>query len=346
MVFQMWRPIGSRASLVRPIEAKMAEKPFPILFITSPRVGPAVQSSGLIKRLVDEVPNARFTIVAGEKSAPLFADTPGLERIIILDEDASMPGFRLWLETRGRLWGLIVDLRQTGVSSFLRRRRRAVSHGLGAGVHPVIRAAKLLQLENDPPAPFLFTGPKAMAKAAARTTGGGPILAIAPGASWVGKAWPAERFSAVAGRLLAPKGPLAEGRLMILGDTSAREAGRGVKLAVSRDRVVAEPGQLGPLVDYACLKQARLVIGNDSGATLMAAAAGVPTLALFGPSDERINAPWGPDTRVLRGPRNFAAFRKLDPDLSQAVCHMLDLSVDTVFDAAVRLLEETEPDHG
>jgi ADP-heptose:LPS heptosyltransferase len=324
----------------------MAEKPFPILFIASPRLGDAVQASGLIKRLCQEAPNARFTIVAGPMTAPLFADTPGLERIIVQDEGGVLPGFRLWRKVRGRLWGLVLDLRGTGVAGFLRRRRRAVLRPASAPVHKVIQAARLLRIEDDPPAPFLFTGPETEALAAARTAGGRPILAIAPGASWVGKAWPAERFGAIATRLLAPNGPMPDGRLMILGDTGDREAGRAVKLAVSRDRIISEPGQLDPLATYACLKHARLAIGNDSAATQLAAAAGAPTLALFGPSDERISAPWGPDARVLRGPRDFEAFRRLDPDLEQAICHMFDLSVDGVFDAAKELLAQTESGHG
>src|SRR5580704_3355313 len=120
----MWRPLGSRASLAQPIDAPMAEKTFPILFIAPPRLGDAVLSSGLIRRLCDEVPNARFTIVAGQATAPLFVDTPGLERIIVDEGEGPASGFRLWLKTRGRLWGLILDLRGTGVAAFLRRRRR------------------------------------------------------------------------------------------------------------------------------------------------------------------------------------------------------------------------------
>ena len=65
----------------------MATKPFPILFITATRIGDAVLSSGLIKRLVDEIPHARFTIVAGPAAAPLFADTPGLDRIIVMAKE-------------------------------------------------------------------------------------------------------------------------------------------------------------------------------------------------------------------------------------------------------------------
>jgi hypothetical protein len=54
----------------------MAHGSFPILFITATRIGDAVLSSGLIKRLLDEIPNARFTIVAGKAAAPLFAEVP------------------------------------------------------------------------------------------------------------------------------------------------------------------------------------------------------------------------------------------------------------------------------
>ena len=53
---------------------------FPILFITATRIGDAVLSSGLIKRLADEIPEARLTIVAGPLAAPLFANVPRLDR--------------------------------------------------------------------------------------------------------------------------------------------------------------------------------------------------------------------------------------------------------------------------
>ncbi len=75
----------------------------------------------------------------------------------------------------------------------------------------------------------------------------------------------------------------------------------------------------------------------------MAAAAGAPTLGLFGPSDERQYAPWGPATRTIRGPRTFEQIRERDPRLDQAICHMMDLRVDAVVDAARALLVESEP---
>jgi len=327
----------------------MAGQAFPILFITGTRIGDAVLSSGLLKRLYDEIPNARFTIVAGPVAAPLFIDTPNLEQVIVMTKEKNdAHWFKLWWKVRGRRWGLILDMRGSGISRFLSTRKRAIYRRPADDppVHKVIEAARVLKVEDDPPPPFLFTSADTEAAADDIVKGFGPILAIAPGANWVGKAWPAERFAETATRLLRHDGPMSDGRLLILGGNEDREAGQALKLAVSRDRILAYPGQLDLLTSYACLKRARLFIGNDSGAMHMAAAAGAPTLGLFGPSDDRRYGPWGPKARALRGPRDLETIRKSDPDFNQALCHMFDLSVDVVFTAASRLLKETEGANG
>ena len=92
---------------------------------------------------------------------------------------------------------------------------------------------------------------------------------------------------------------------------------------------------------YACLKRAQLFIGNDSGLMHMAAAAGTPTIGLFGPSDDKLYGPWGENTRIVRGIRSLDQIREVDPGLSQALCHMMDLPVDWVTNAARDLLAQT-----
>jgi ADP-heptose:LPS heptosyltransferase len=76
----------------------------------------------------------------------------------------------------------------------------------------------------------------------------------------------------------------------------------------------------------------------------LAAAAGVPTLGLFGPSNEALYAPWGPDARALRGPRPFEEFLAIDPTLSHSVCHMMDLPAGEVLAAAEALIRDTAPE--
>src|ERR1700761_2274730 len=124
---------------------------FPILFLTSTRIGDAVLSSGLLKRLHDEIPHARFTIAAGAPAAPLFRDTPRLDRVITVEKKkGGGHWFDLWGETRGRRWGFVLDRRGSGLSAFLSAKKRAVLRRPKGTpiVHKVVEAARLLKLED------------------------------------------------------------------------------------------------------------------------------------------------------------------------------------------------------
>jgi ADP-heptose:LPS heptosyltransferase len=321
----------------------MAIKPFPILFIGPSRIGDAVLASGLIKKLADAAPGARFTIAVGPAAAPLFAEVPGLDRLIVMQKQkGSGHWLSLWNQVRHTHWALVIDMRGSATSTFLRRDRRAVHRkATGEPVHKVIEAAALLTLQDDPPPPYLFTSAEIEARAVELLGEGGPILAMGPAANWLGKTWPIERFARVAIELLDEGGPMAGGRLLILGGPDDTRYVEPLARTLPRDRVIDLTGQLDLLTAYAVLKRARLFVGNDSGLMHLAAAAGTPTIGLFGPSDDRLYAPWGPDTRVVRGPREFEQFKAIDPGLNQTIGHMMDLPVDQVVAAARELLDAT-----
>lgn len=323
----------------------MSRGSFPILFITATRIGDAVLSSGLIRKLAEEIPNARFTIVAGPAAAPLFLDVPNLEEVIVFEKSKNHGHwFQLWRRVRRRRWGLVVDLRGSAISGFLSRQRRAVyRRASGPPVHKVIEAARVLGVEDDPPAPFLFTSPETEAEADELTAGAGPILALAPSANWVGKTWPLERFAQVAIQLLGEGGPMAGGRLMVLGGPEDAHVIQSLRHVVLKERFIDLVGKVDLLTTYACLKRARLFVGNDSGLMHLAAAAGAPTLGLFGPSDDRLYAPWGRAAAFVRGPRSFEQIEAADQGRHQELCHMMDLTVETVVAAARQLHADTEP---
>lgn len=318
---------------------------FPILFITATRIGDAVLSTGLLRRLHDEIPNARFTIACGPAAAPLFADMPRLDEVHVMRK-APWAGhwLRLWSRVRARRWGLVVDLRGSALARFVSAKRRAVWTPLppeAPVMHKVLEAARLLKLEEDPPAPHLFISDARQAQADALVGEGGPILAIGPGAKWIGKAWPAERFSELSARLLGAHGALEGGRLMILGAEEDRPAAATIRPSAPSGQAVDLTGRIDLLTAAACLRRARLFVGNDSGLMHVAAAAGAPTLGLFGPSDEGRYGPWGPLARSVRGARGFEDFKARDPGLNQAINHMFDLPTETALRAASDLVAAT-----
>ena len=97
---------------------------FPILCILESRPEDAILSSGLLRRLHDEIPHATFTLVGSDASAPLFRDMPNLEDLLVIEGDGSGERFKLWNRVRERKWGLVVDLRDVPLNLPERRDRR------------------------------------------------------------------------------------------------------------------------------------------------------------------------------------------------------------------------------
>ena len=311
---------------------------FPILYIAEAEAEEAVLSSGTLAHLVEAIPHATFTVVGSPASAPLFADTPRLERLIVLDRDGRWDWIALWNQVRETNWGLVVDMRGSTLSGKLRRQKRAVRGKILPDVHLVEQAAGVLQLDEIP-APKLFVGRDTQEAANALIPPGeGPILAIGPGVDWVGKRWPAERYAKVAGPLLADDGPLAGGRLMIVGEDIDRDSAHTIRFAVARHRVIELQGKLTRLQTVAALSRASFYLGADSLWTQLAVAAGVPAVAVFGPSDEVLRRPW---TGVaVRGPRSLQEFLDMDPRLNQHIQHMMDLPYERVLKASKKLLAQ------
>lgn len=311
---------------------------FPILYIAEADPEAAVMSSGVLAHLVQALPHATFVVVGSPDSAALFADTPRLTRLLVLEREGHLEWLGLWNKVRDTAWGLVVDMRGTTLSGRLKRQKRAVRGEVEPGMHAVESAARVMQLD-DVPAPKLFFGEATQAAADALIgDSAGPILAIGPGVDWMGKRWPAERYAKVAAPLLAEDGPLAGGRLMIVGDAIDRDAAHTIRFAVPRHRVIELQGKLSRLETAAALSRASLYVGADSIWTQLAVAAAVPSVAVFGPSDEVQRGPW--DGVTVRGPRSVDEYRKIDPNLNQAIEHMNDLPADRVLKAARKLLAD------
>ena len=188
--------------------------PLDILYLAEAEPEAAVLSSGVLAHMVREARGARFTVVGSPQTAPLFRDTPGLEKLIVLPGESRADWFRLWDRLKDRRWSVIVDMRGSELSRWLRREKRAVRAPSPEPEHAVLAAARVLRLE-EPAAPLLYFGEETKAAADARVGTGRPILAVGPGVDWIGKRWPAERFTKVAARLLGPGGPMEGGRLML-----------------------------------------------------------------------------------------------------------------------------------
>ena len=119
-----------------------------------------------------------------------------------------------------------------------------------------------------------------------------PLAIVNPGAGWGAKCWPVESYGAVA-KALAERGmgvavnhgPREETLAQAVRDSSGRTA----------HPVNCSVGEL-----IALTRRAALFVGGDTGPMHLAAALGVPVVALFGPTRPERNGPYATRAVVLR----------------------------------------------
>ena len=112
--------------------------------------------------------------------------------------------------------------------------------------------------------------------------------------------------------------------------------------ALPAARVLDLVGAVDLLTAAACLRRCRAFLGNDSGLMHLAAAAGTPTLGLFGPSHTRRYRPWGPKAAFLRTPESYDELvrRLVAPGRVEGTL-MDGLTADAVLAATEGLLRRT-----
>lgn len=289
-----------------------------ILFITSNQLGDAVLSTGLLDHLLRAHPDARFTVVCGPVAEGVFARMPNRERTIVLDKRPyrlHWPG--LWFAAATTLWDLVVDIRGSAFAWMVPTRRRAVMRRRPG--HKIAQLAAILRLD-PPPLPVVWTAPQDLARAAALLPADRPVVALAPTANWQPKIWPTEQFAALFDALR--DGPLPGAIPAIFAGPGQAEREMAAPLLHSLPDAIDLTGRLSIPEAAACLARCSLFVGNDSGLMHLAAAAGAPTLGLFGPTDAAEYAPSG-----RRAAATAAATRQ-----------MQDLTVAQVLAAAAALL--------
>lgn len=141
------------------------------------------------------------------------------------------------------------------------------------------------------------------------------FVAIHPGSGAVEKCWPASRFAEVIKRLWEQRYPV----LLLAGPADTER----VNDLLQHLSPPSTPGMFqllthAPLLEVAQhLQQCRRYLGNDSGITHLAAMLGIPTVAIFGPTDPAIWRPIGPFVKVIHELR------------------LENVPVDTIFEALI-----------
>ncbi|MEN8190609.1 MAG: glycosyltransferase family 9 protein [Thermodesulfobacteriota bacterium] len=163
--------------------------------------------------------------------------------------------------------------------------------------------------------------------------GSANLIYFNPVGRWQSKFWPPENWAALADRF-QENGY----RVVLAGSPQDRET-----LTSIGDKMNSQPlisgGSLSLTQSAALIKRSALYVGVDSGPMHIAALAGTPVAALFGPTDPRLVGPYQVPHRVIRNESlDCLCCRKRSCE--ELTC-MKSISVDQVYDQSLELLKET-----
>lgn len=157
------------------------------------------------------------------------------------------------------------------------------------------------------------------------------IVYIQPAARWATKFWLQERWAELADRLLGRRGI----QVVFGGGPGDRPCIGSIVDSMAGKPVVAA-GEVNLAETASILKRSAVYIGLDSGPMHMAAMAGVPVVALFGPTHPERVGPYGVERFIAQAP-GLSCLGCRKRQCGHMAC-MKGISVDMVYEATLRLL--------
>lgn len=346
--------------------------PHNILIIKLRYIGDVLLATPVFAALRARFPDSRLTALVNPGTEGVLVHNPHLDETWILERGGWPKQLRFLKALRARQFDCVIDLTDGDRSAILtmasgapcrigfnddqgwrgrcytqvvprqHAARHRIERDLSAleplGIDSEITAPVLMTCEEDDRAAVKLLGSLGVNLPGALEAQ--PLVLLQPGARYWFKAWPAERFAALADLLTARFGC----RILIGGNEKERELGERIAHH-SHCVPILLHGTTSLPVYAAILKRASLAVTNDNGLMHMAGAVGTPVVALFGPSHP---AEWGP-----RGTVAEVLYKGLD---CRACFHptctreddncMKRIAVDEVFAAAARLLQQREKSGG
>jgi heptosyltransferase-2 len=299
------RPIEVLASLT-------ATRPAPrVMLVRSGGLGDTILLLPALQILRRQLPGVRLTLVGSEWAEALRPLIPFPLTLVRFDAPILAPLFGSMLETdpSGLFAGADAVILYSADSSspFAQNATRhcagpvrtwpiTPAQGTHAAVHFAQAIAQGAINPDDLPAPRLRPPsgllPWARGWLDARL---GPLsrpVAIHPGSGGRRKCWPARRFATLAARLDRP--------VLLLEGPADAEPCREFAAQLPLSLRTAHAAGLPIPQAAALLCECRLYVGSDSGVSHLAAALGVPTMAVFGPTDPAVWQPLGDRVALAR----------------------------------------------
>jgi heptosyltransferase II len=328
-------------------------------------IGDAVMSEPALSAIRQAFPKADITLLVKPAIAELFQQHPAIDHLLVYEHrgrHARLSGkWALGSELRRGRFDVAILFQnafEAALLAFLAGIPRRYGYGtdgraflLSDAITAPNRTAlahqtqyyldllRPLGVTPSPSAPRLFVSDSEEKRMTQRLTEAGiqateRLIGINPGSTYgSAKRWLPERFAQAADRMVEQFG----GRVVIVGAAGEEALGQAIaEKMLSKPVVLSGRTSIRELM--AVIKRCRPFVTNDTGPMHIAAAFGVPVVAIFGPTDFRTTSPFGETHQIVRQPVECSPCLLRECPIDHRC--MTGVTVEQVYEAAAKQLKD------
>ncbi|MBF0559944.1 MAG: lipopolysaccharide heptosyltransferase II [Nitrospirae bacterium] len=330
---------------------KLSQSPRKLLIIKPSSLGDVVHSMPFLNVIRESFPAAEIHWVIAKGLEGLLENHPMVQKLWVIDKNqwkkikklhVTVSELRtLFGALKSESYDLVIDLQgllrsglltaatkapfRLGFSEAREGSRIFYTHRITGGrdIHAVDRYLKIASALGCDTGTVTFPLPlvKESPRILQLKEEAGDYAVLAPGARWITKRWPAERFGQLCSRFSI--------KSIIIG-SKADEALAEEAAAHSDGKALSLAGKTDIKEMISIIRKARFMVTNDSGPMHIAAACGVPVAALFGPTNPARTGPYGSGNVIIKTSIDCAPCYK--KKCSNIRC-MDSISVEEVYEA-------------
>lgn len=279
-----------------------------ILIFLNNNLGDIILSTGLYSYYANVYKEAQFSIVCPPHFHSLFKEAPRLDACISYLKNTKNQGrLAVWTQCLSHRWDYVLDVKNTYYSRLLLTKNyKAWRCDKKQTIH---RVDSLNACFNLPQGwtPHVWVNPLMVDSYSNHFRTKGPrTLALAPMSRWIGKIWPYFPEFIQQFQRTYPKDHL----LVTCAPSEQHDLHRSLA-SLDKTNITFMDQEKDLSKTAAALKACDFFMGNDSGLMHMAAALKIPTLGLFGPSNEKAYGPYGEKNIIIRTPLSLKKIEAL-----------------------------------
>ena len=290
-----------------------------ILIISSNLIGDTILSTGVVNDFYVKYPHAKFTFLIGPSAAQIYNNFLAKEKIILIKKKQfNLHWIDMYFKVSKINWDIVIDFRSSFISYFLNNKIKYIFKK-NKNLNHLDQLKDFFNIENL--SLFISTSKAEEVEASHVINDKYKYVVLFPGGNWKPKIWPSKYFNKL---IQALNDNFSNIKFIIVGSIEEKKKYfDDIKKNFPENIFIDLMGK-SLTSTSAYMNKCNLFIGNDSGLMHLSIASNLKTIALFGPTNEKIYGHYDSNSFVIRTKESYEDLNKNTIDITKTYMESIE----------------------